>query len=227
MKAIAICTVLATLLLPYSHGHPEKIRVRADDSKGNKDHIPISKEWLDNNIRAAPHQSPVPPIPNTRHFTLCKSKSPAIVDLDLAKDAGGTELPYRDDCEFVYMTLNSDWLYLEKWRLGTEAGSSPPSKQQQPWILAEVGTCVFVVTAWHPPKDDTGKKLTIEVGNDDVKNLVRESLDHHVKGIGKGVPHVGTKGSMDCGGVSVEWQLRNMQCGEKYSSKSPAWCIEE
>ncbi|KAK7991770.1 hypothetical protein PG996_013217 [Apiospora saccharicola] len=157
-----------------------------------------------------------PRAPESQHQTLhtLQSKSPAIVDLDPAKDAGGTELPYRDDCEFVYMTLE------------TEAGSSPP-KQQQPWILAEVDTCVFVLTAWHPPKDDAGKKLTIEVGNDDVKHLVRESLNHHVKGIGNGVPRVGTKGSMDCGGVSVEWQIRKMQCGVTYSSKSPSWCTEE
>lgn len=209
MKAIAVCSVLATLLLPYSHGHPEKIRARAEDIKYNKNHIPIAKEWTDNSNHFVWYQEPKPPIPDTKRVTLCKSKPPAVVNLDPVADADGAQLPFRDSCLSIYRTLDSQWLYLEKWRLEAETGSSTPN--QQPWMLAEVNKCAFVVTGWKSEKDDAGKKLTIEVGNDDVKNLVKESLDHHVKGIGSGRdPRVGTKGAIDCEGVHVEWQLRWM-----------------
>ncbi|KAK8069752.1 hypothetical protein PG994_006368 [Apiospora phragmitis] len=225
MKIIITYSVIATaLFLPFSHAHPERIQARADDdTKDNEEHIPIAKEWLDNDNRHVPQWRPAPPDPHTKHLTLCKTKPPAVADLDPAKDAGGAPLPSKDNCDLLLRPLGSTWLYFSNWTL-EDAGPSPP---KQPWIHAEASKCVFVVTGWHPPKDHGGKKLTVEVGNDDVKNLVRESLDRHAKSADGDYDRVGTKGSMDCGGTLVEWQLRKMECPMGKHSTSPTWCTEK
>ncbi|KAK8045316.1 hypothetical protein PG993_005340 [Apiospora rasikravindrae] len=225
MKIMNTRSIIATtLLLPSSHGLPEKIQARADETHDTKNQIPIAKEWLDNASRQVPQWRPEPPIPSTKRLTLCKTTSPAVADLDPAKDAGGSPLPSRDSCDLLARTLGSDWLYFSKWTL---AGAESSLPKQQPWILAETNKCVFVVTGWHSPKDNGGKKLTIEVGNDDVQNLVRESLDHHVKIADEDFPRVGTKGSMDCGGILVEWRLRKMECPMGKHSAAPTWCTKE
>ncbi|KAK8014478.1 hypothetical protein PG990_007774 [Apiospora arundinis] len=150
MRVITICSTIAIILSPFALSHPEKLRARTGETKDeNKDHISIAEEWLDNNRRQVPQWLPEPPKPNTKRLTLCKHNPPAVVRPAPA----------------------SEWLYFEKWTLVTEAGSSPP--KQQPWIPAQYMKCVFLVTGWQPPKDGVGqkKKLTIEVGNDDVRQL--------------------------------------------------------
>ncbi|KAK8097986.1 uncharacterized protein PG998_013472 [Apiospora kogelbergensis] len=204
MEGTTACSMTANLLLflllQYVHGNPEKTQSRNEDTKdNNKDHIPIAEEWLDNSRRQVPSWLKEPPIPSTKHLTLCKTSPPAVAGLD-SKPA---PLPTR----------------------GQLPATSPVAgiEVAQPWILAQYGECVFVVTGWQPPEDNGGKKLEIEVGNDDVKNLVRESLDHHqVHGTAPIV--VGARGNMICGGTHVEWQLRKMECPEGRYHTMSTWC---
>ncbi|KAK8121003.1 hypothetical protein PG999_005123 [Apiospora kogelbergensis] len=222
MEGTTACSMTANLLLflllQYVHGNPEKTQSRNEDTKdNNKDHIPIAEEWLDNSRRQVPSWLKEPPIPSTKHLTLCKTSPPAVAGLD-SKPA---PLPTRDSCQLLLRSLESRWLYFDQWTL-PEAEPSTRTPQQ-PWILAQYGECLFVVTGWQPPEDNGGKKLEIEVGNDDVKNLVRESLDHHqVHGTAPIV--VGARGNMICGGTHVEWQLRKMECPEGRYHTMSTWC---
>ncbi|KAK6851328.1 hypothetical protein PG995_009413 [Apiospora arundinis] len=168
MRVITICSTIAIILSPFALSHPEKLRARTGETKDeNKDHISIAEEWLDNNRRQVPQWLPEPPKPNTKRLTLCKHNPPAVV----RPAPASVPPPTRDSCSLLLQSLESEWLYFEKWTLVTEAGSSPP--KQQPWIPAQYMKCVFLVTGWQPPKDGVGqkKKLTIEVGNDDVRQL--------------------------------------------------------